>query len=675
MPTDKQSSDTLVVEYSEETLTQWHKWYSSDSEDYDEDDDDDDDDDDDNEGAGLTNEDSTRSFKQSRDSYTSGSNESSDEDYMECAYVRGRGRGRGQGRGRKRGADSGRSFVPAIPSLLSMGGGGGKNLVKPVKLQPKPVHKPSIEKPLLVTGNANNVPVQPVVINKDLKQVKLVNVNQPKPIKPAKLVNMVVAQGKPQQSSSSLNPVISISPGNYYQVQSVSSANLVPLQIVSPVKNSYQVPSGSLVLVQQPGSQPQYATIQTNVSTPQKVSVIMNPRAVTLATVHIPSSRGTISQFDGPKGKRKANTSQKKLDEEFEQVKKKAKLSVDKDDHNGEEKASKGKRGGRRGKTPLEKEEPKVTSTNEGAKKRKKNVDILEKEIECEPVAPKGNKKMTLNKDGQKKTIDNKRQKKDEETLEEIERDVPVTGDGGEECSGAKGKRGGRKQRQKAGQKETGGTEKQKENEELLDEKEVGGEPMVTEGGDGDEGSVTKGKRGGRKQRQKVGQKETGGTEKQKETLEEKDVEPMVTEGGDGDEEDSVTTKGKKGKQKTPSNKKGQKKTSVRKNTKKGKTDDVMIIEEETGEEPMDGTGSKKGNKGRTSGKKRAASVKGSGVNGHAEEDSCSVEAAATTAPAKKKKNLFVCPTCQEEFTNKRAYKTHTETNHFPVSVSYRSVI
>ncbi len=533
---------------------------------------------------------------------------------MESSYPKGRGKGRGRGRGRKRGVDSSRSFVPSIPSLLSMGSNQTGNTVKQVKQETtKPVTYKQIEIPFSENNNNNiTTAIKPVVMNNEIQTM-----NRAQPIKPPQLVTMVTSNRLQQPSSSSINPIYTLAPGNYYQV---SSANLVPLQLVSPVKNTtYQVQPGSLVLVQQPSSHSQYATLQTNVSTPQKVSVIMNPRTVTLATVHAPTTQ-VISQFDGPKGKRKAITNQKKLDEEFERVKKKAKLSMDDSGIGG---CVKGKKESKRKKvTPLNKDG--VASDNVIEQKQ-----VEEKVEGCENMA------------------------------EELVVIGSVNGDS-EESSVVNGMKLGKR--------------------------------VTQETPEGD----------------KEGQSDVMDTIRQSTSKKQKnDKEELV----EIREEEPLKTKGKK---KTSLNKKGANKTSIgnKQGTKKQKEDGAAILDqEETREEPMDveekgkeeGPVGKKGKisgKGATTGRKKKITkevtiVKETTINATSNSNTANNNSntasniatstnAANSTPVsstpvsstpvknskKKEKESFVCPTCQEVLSNKRALKTHTETNHFPVSVS-----
>ena len=371
VPTDEGPSGTSVVEYSEEILTHWHKWYSSDSEE------DEEDYNEDEEGEGVRGDGPAHRYDGDRylqESSSSGCDESSDEDYIGLSSQRGRAKGRGRGRGRRRGGEGGgRAFVPSIPSLLSIRDDEAVNHVKtdsrtvPLQAPPKPV----IPVPSMADGPSSSLttirPSASVPVKPDskpvklVKPVKIVSANQAKPVKPPKLVSIVgkgqslsgkggppsvMGQSPSGMGQSPTGSMVALSPGNYYQVQHVPSANFVPLQLVSPVQqNAFQMGSGSLVLVQQPGSQPQYATLQTSVSSPQKVSVIMNPRQVTLATIgSAPSSHGVISQFDGPKGKRKAIDN---LNQEFERVRKKARKAL-----TGNDETDDGRKDG-----PLEKEE------------------------------------------------------------------------------------------------------------------------------------------------------------------------------------------------------------------------------------------------------------------------------------------------------------------------------
>ncbi len=336
IPTDNDLRETQVFEYSEETLSQWHKWYSSDSEDneYDYE-----------EGEEIIDEGPAHRVRYTRDSSSSCCEESSDEDYTEFASARGKGKGRGRGRGRKKCLDGGRSYVPpTIPSLLSSGLTVDHKLVNPVELELQTGSLPLIQAtptPPPLTKAPPTITIKSVSSNKETKPVKLVKPvkvvgTQTKTIKPPKLVSIVGGGGSSKGGNpSSATPILTIAPGNYYQVQNVPSANFLPLQLVSPMQQGvggYQLgTSGSgLVLVQHSGSQPQYATLTTSVSSSQKVSVIMNPRQVTLTTVSgsAPSSHGVITQLDGPKGKRKVPAGQN-LDAEFEQVRKKARQSLD----------------------------------------------------------------------------------------------------------------------------------------------------------------------------------------------------------------------------------------------------------------------------------------------------------------------------------------------------------
>ena len=330
IPTDNDLRETQMFEYPEETLTQWHKWYSSDSDDneYDYE-----------EGEEIIDEDPAHRVRYTKDSSSSCFEESSDEDYTEFASARGKGKGRGRGRGRRKGFDSGRSYVPpTIPSLLSSGMTSDHKLVNQVKLELQTGSLPPLQAtptPPPLTKAPPTVTIKSVSSNKETKPVKLVKPVGKNPVKPPKLISIVGGGGSSKGGNlSSATPILSIAPGNYYQVQNVPSGNFLPLQLVSPVQQGvggYQLgTSGSgLVLLQHSGSQPQYTTLSTNVNTAQKVSVIMNPRQVTLATVSgsAPSSHGAITQLDGPKGKRKVPAGQN-LDAEFEQVRKKARQSL-----------------------------------------------------------------------------------------------------------------------------------------------------------------------------------------------------------------------------------------------------------------------------------------------------------------------------------------------------------
>lgn len=393
---------SLSVEYSEETLTQWHKWESSESE---EDDGCYDDNDEEYSVRGPAH--SRRVY---RDSSTTCSEVSSDEDYMGYTQAKGKGgKGRGRGKRRKKGAAEGNDkapFIPPIPSLLTTTS--SNKIVGHVKhVIPELVHdtRPSlpvhsitnrhvatptslslhsssksvqelgsgpIPKPIIHEPKLSGIS-KPVKLVKPMKSISSAHAQSQIPSSPQKLVTMV-GPGKGQSSTGS---VITLSPGNYYQLQHVPATNIVPIQLVSPVTpTTPHVPSNGLVLVQQPGSHPQYATLQT--STPQKVSVIMNPRHVTLATLNsTPSSHGVITQFDGPKGgtKRKltSQADKEQLDKEFERVRKKAKLlsATDKQEETKKtedtattQKTPKKKKGGR--KTTQDTDTPTETTPTSG---------------------------------------------------------------------------------------------------------------------------------------------------------------------------------------------------------------------------------------------------------------------------------------------------------------------
>lgn len=332
IPTDDDRRGSIVVDYSEEVLTQWHKWYSdeSDSEESDEWEPD--------EGSshnpkvrkpcspreGLDSSamsvSSGPSNPASEDDGFEGGDHSSDEDYS-CAAYKPVARNR---RGRRRGGANMRSvtipttiassavaaavkIVQRTQSEVALG-----SRLKPPPLKPilpedaKPVTKIKVTaKPLMSAGLLKTVkiasiakPVQPVSAAK----IRPKPVSMVRPIQPARSIVL------PQQQSSAQTV-------QYYQVpvQSMAgSSGVLPVQLMSsaPGQSSYQIPAGSLVLLQHPGGQTQYAMLQTLPpgANSRHVSVIMNPGSGVSQT-SLPSSStstnyGFLSQLDGPKGTR-----------------------------------------------------------------------------------------------------------------------------------------------------------------------------------------------------------------------------------------------------------------------------------------------------------------------------------------------------------------------------------
>ena len=266
------------MEYSEELLTQWHKWYS-DSEDSDYDDEEDGD------SLGVDRYVSDFSSSTSEDA-------SSDEDY--CGYYKPVKGSERRGRGRRRGANKDSTYQPTRP-------------ISPMSHSPSPVaHTPP---PLI---SSSEVPPAP-----EVKIQKLPTVTPPikiiSPVKPAvpELVPIksIKCQGSP------VKPIVIGSSGHttssglvqYYQVSGVQS--LVPVQLVQ--SSAYSASPGSVIMLQPARS-----------GGPQRVSVIMNPRPSQS------SSNSYITQLDGSLPWPHPPTAPLQLEDEFESMRKKAKQTL-----------------------------------------------------------------------------------------------------------------------------------------------------------------------------------------------------------------------------------------------------------------------------------------------------------------------------------------------------------
>ena len=367
VPTDEDRHKSLVVDYSEEILTQWHKWYSDESESEESDEWEPE------EGSSYyyTKGRLPRSPREGLDSSAmsvssgpsnpvseeddlEGGDHSSDEDYS-CTSYKPVARNR---RGRRRGGSNARNVSAATSAItssavaaavkivqrtpLEVGGTPSYSRLKPPPLKPIPPEESKIDstkikvaaKPLSSTSVFNTVkiasiakPVQPVSVCKaKTKPVTLVKQAQP-------AHSIVLPQQQQQQQTGSTQTV------QYYQVpvQSMAATSgVIPMQVMSSVPGhqaAYQIPAGSLVLLQHPGGQAQYAMLQTVPAgaASRHVSVIMNPASGTdqTATAAVPSAAPTnysfITQLDGPKSTRYYRPrSTKQLRADFEAARRQA---------------------------------------------------------------------------------------------------------------------------------------------------------------------------------------------------------------------------------------------------------------------------------------------------------------------------------------------------------------
>lgn len=267
-----------------EILTEWHKWYSdSDSSTSDEEEENEED-----KGIGKEGRTSAAITKIDSDfSSSTSEDDPSDEDYRGSSMPSSRGRG-GRGRGRPRGTKGrgkGKDILSSQPPPL-------KSDV--TKLTAKPIPPSSVNSKVSTTANA---PIPKLISAKP----KPSNINHKQ-----KLISPDVGQKVLLKTQG---------PGNYVQylqvpVQSLPP-NLVPVQLISNATTNIQLPTGSggLLLLQQSGS-------QSLTRTPQRVSVIMNPRPIN-------NSTSNITQLDGPRGKgkgKRGSLTRQQLDEKFEKT-------------------------------------------------------------------------------------------------------------------------------------------------------------------------------------------------------------------------------------------------------------------------------------------------------------------------------------------------------------------
>lgn len=280
VPTDQHKYGSTEVEYSEELLTQWHKWYSdSEDSDYEEDED----------------RDSLGGHRYVSDFSSSTSEDaSSDEDYCgHSSYKPVRGERRGRGRRQCTTRDS--TYHPAQPA-------------SPISNSPSPV--PRLPPPLISNSEADLLEMPPP----EAKVQRVVATSPPvkivSPVKPAVPdlvpIKSVKCHGpvKPVVIGSSAH---STSSGlvQYYQVPG-GVQSLMPIQLVQ--SSTYSAPPGSVIMLQPAGG-----------GRPQRVSVIMNPRPP-------PSSSSTsyITQLDGSLPGHHLPTTSALLQDEFESMRKKA---------------------------------------------------------------------------------------------------------------------------------------------------------------------------------------------------------------------------------------------------------------------------------------------------------------------------------------------------------------
>ena len=309
IPTDTNEHSSFIVDYPEELLTSWHRWYSSDESDGEEDW---------REHLPWSTHSPVQSAplaSLSDHSSSSASDDSSDEDYSFSKVSKKVGKGRG--RGKK--MDKEGAAVRRVP---------GVQPVKIVTPQPPPLRP--------VTDSIAPIPKVPPLLSslprttKDLSPAKKVQEPRPPPTTHVKREVKVAPRPVSHTPVTTATGVV-----QYYPIQVQNVPNLVPMQLVGSGAQavqsnnvSYQMAqtqSGKLVLLPQSGTQsPQYAIQSSSSGTPQRVSVIMNPGAVVYTTQgHTSSARGYITQLDGPPGgtrKRKGKTKQSKeeLKKKFE---------------------------------------------------------------------------------------------------------------------------------------------------------------------------------------------------------------------------------------------------------------------------------------------------------------------------------------------------------------------
>lgn len=316
VPTDSEKYGSAVVDYPEEILTSWHRWYSSDESDIE-------DDWQPHVSWSSTSPQQSRPTASLSDrSSSSAAEDSSDEDYS-CAQVLRKPVGRGRGRGRK--VEKEGKKKPGAQSL---------KLVSRVRKTPPP---PPIVAAATTTTTLLPPPLCPVTASNDQPVRKLTShISFPQVSKnsPAKVVhepNLLASASVKKEAKTTTVPsrIVSHTPVTtptgvvqYYPIQVQNIPSLVPVQLVGSTSQtvqsssvSYQMTqtqSGKLVLLPQSGSQSQqYALQAVNSSThtsgsPQRVSVIMNPGNVIYTTQrHTPISRGYIAQLDGPPGSAK----------------------------------------------------------------------------------------------------------------------------------------------------------------------------------------------------------------------------------------------------------------------------------------------------------------------------------------------------------------------------------
>ena len=304
IPTDVTEHSSFIVDYPEELLTTWHRWYSSDESDGEEDW---------REHMPWSTPHSpvhsAPLASLSDRSSSSASDDSSDEDYSFSKVAR-KGVGRGRGRGKKIDKEAKR-----IPGMQPM------KLATPP--QPPPL-KPVTDSIVTIPKIPPLVSSLPLKTKSDLSPVK--KVQEPRPPPTTTVKKQVKVAPRPVSHTPVTTPTGVV---QYYPIQVHQNVpNLVPMQLVGSGAQAVQSSSvsyqmaqtqtGKLVLLSQSGTQsPQYAIQTSSSGTPQRVSVIMNPGTVVYTTQgHTAStSRGYITQLDGPPGgtrKRKGTAKQSK---------------------------------------------------------------------------------------------------------------------------------------------------------------------------------------------------------------------------------------------------------------------------------------------------------------------------------------------------------------------------